>query len=392
MVVIMSRRILVTNGRYPITLDLMRNLHACGHKIYLAETQAINLCRFSNVLEKHFVVPSPRFHGDEHIAALLEIIENEKIDLFIPIWEDIFLVSKNLGKFPKSCQVFCEDYDLLHKLHNKSSFIELLEKLDIPVPKTHYITDKSQLEHIDLPAYVLKPCYSRASLQVYLVNQDNAIPDITPDPTKPWVAQEWLVGKNYCSFSICYEGKVTAHSAYPMDFVKKTKSRLSSTVGSYCLSFCSIRHDKIAEWIKTFVKKINFTGHIAFDFIELEDGRLFAIECNPRTTSGICLFSVEDRIDRAYRCENQELIEPALNTKKQIAIANVFLGWQSAINCKKFPLYLKYVLSSKDVIFSLKDLKPFFLQPLIWLKHVQRSLSLKKRIVESYTHDLDYNG
>lgn len=392
MVIIMNRRILVTNGRYPITLDLMRNLHACGHKIYLAETQSINLCRYSNVLERHFVVPSPRFHGEKHIEELLKIIETEKIDLFIPIWEDIFLISKHLDKFPKSCQVFCKEYSLLHKLHNKWSFIDLLEELNIPVPKTHYISDKKELSEIDLPAYVLKPCYSRASLQVYLVNQENAIPDISPEITKPWVAQEWLTGNNYCSFSICFEGRITAHSVYPMDFVKKTKSKLSSTVGSYCLSFCSIRHEKIFQWIKNFVEKINFTGHIAFDFIELDDGRLYAIECNPRTTSGICLFSVKDRIDQAYTGENPELIEAKLGTKKQIIIANMFLGWQSAVNCGKFLLYLCNVLSSKDVIFSLKDIKPFLMQPLVWCKQLQTSIALKKRIVESYSHDLDFNG
>lgn len=387
-----QRRILVTNGRYPITLDLMRNLSACGHKIYLAESRAINLSRYSNVVEKHFVVPSPRFEADEHIAALVEIITREKIDLFIPIWEDIFLISKHLDKFPTSCQVFCKDYPLLLQLHNKGSFIELLEKLNIPTPKTQTITDKSQLEKIQLPAYVLKPCYSRASLRVYLVNAENPVPDIEPELSKPWVAQEWLAGKNYCSFSICFEGKVMAHSAYPMDFVKKKKKGHSSTVGGYCLSFRAIHHEKIFLWIKNFVDKIHFTGHIAFDFIEMPDGRLYAIECNPRTTSGICLFSKEDRIDMAYKGENPDLIVPKLGTNKQIALPNVCLGWKMALHCKKFPLYLYNVLVSKDVIFNWKDIKPFLMQPVVWINHAFLSFRLRKRIVEAFTHDLDFNG
>jgi len=172
----------------------------------------------------------------------------------------------------------------------------------------------------------------------------------------------------------------------------KSKKIMSSTVGSYCLSFRSIAHKKILKWVENFVQKTNFTGHLAFDFIELDDGRLFAIECNPRTTSGICLFSKEDRIDRAYFINSIDRIDTQTNTQKQIAIANLLFGWQSALACHKFPLYLSNIFKSQDVIFNKKDLRPFFMQPLLWINQLCYSLRVKKNVIEAFTYDVDFNG
>ena len=71
---------------------------------------------FSNVVKKNFVVPSPRFHPEQHINTLIEIIEQENIELFIPVWEDIFLISKNLNRFPSSCKIVCSEFSLLHRI------------------------------------------------------------------------------------------------------------------------------------------------------------------------------------------------------------------------------------------------------------------------------------
>lgn len=387
-----SKKILITNGRYPISLDLIRNLAAQGHKIYLAETHALHLCRFSNVVVKHFQIPSPRFHPREHIKSLLQIVEKEKIDFLLPVWEDIFHISKYLDQFPSSCQVFSSRFELLHRIHNKWDFIQLLQELAIPVPKTYLITDKRQLGQVELPSYVLKPCYSRASISVYRVNQDTPFPPALPTKEMPWIAQEWLEGKNYCTYSICNNGKVNAHTLYPMEYVLKAPDRLNPSVGSYCLAFRSIKHEKILRWVEDFAAKTHFTGQIAFDFIELPSGELYAIEGNPRTTSGVCLFLPEDQIDQAFFGKNEKIIEATEGRKKQIVIGNLIYGWRHAFSCKKFNHFLHSFLHFKDVVFHKKDLKPFLSQPLIWIKQLFDKLRLGKSFAASFNHDLDFNG
>lgn len=386
------KRILISYGRNPITLDFIRNLSSLDHQIYLAETQKWNLSSFSNKVTKNFVVPSPRFQPEQHIAALIDIIQNEKIDLFIPLWEDIFLVSKNLDRFPSFCKVFSSHFSLLHRMHNKWDFVSLLNELGIDSLKTVHITNKRDLGQVDLPCYALKACYSRASQNVYRITDKTPYPTILPSEKNPWIAQEWCEGEHFCSYSICHEGKIHAHAVYPADFIMNKGGKHASTVESYCMTFSSVDKPEILEWVQNFVTKTNFSGQIAFDFVQMENGKLYAIECNPRTTSGITLFEPEDHIDQAFLAKNETIIQPKLNKQKHIAIGNLLYGWQRAIGCKKLPQFFQNFYNSEDVIFHRGDMKPFLAQPLVWVLHVYDGIRLQKSLPAAFTHDLDYNG
>ena len=75
-------------------------------------------------------------------------------------------------------------------------------------------------------------------------------------------------------------------------------------------------------------QEINFTGQIAFDFIESADKKLYAIECNPRATSGLLLFQNNDRLDQAFFAETQSPIFPQQGARKQIATGMCLYGWR----------------------------------------------------------------
>ena len=386
------KRILITNGRSPITLDFIRTLCHAKHEIYVAETSNLHLSKFSNCVKRSFVVPSPRFSPKEHIRKLIEIICDNKIDFFIPAWEDIFLISKHLKEFPTSCFVFASKYPILHRLHHKSLFIDLLESHNIKTPKTVIVESLNALKEINFPQYALKACYSRASQSVYKIKNGDPLPDIEPSRSSPWVAQEWLEGKCFCTFSLCHKGKVHAHSTYPVDFTIQDKGKLNATVGSYCMTFRSIDHEAIQNWVENFARKITFTGQIAFDFIELPNGELYAIECNPRITSGVTLFSKRSNLDQALFGINKTLIKADPKIKKQITTGMLLYGWRTAITCKKLPLYFHRLLSFKDLVFQFRDPLPFFAQGFLWLKHLADIRRYKKRLHGAFTHDLDFNG
>jgi predicted ATP-grasp superfamily ATP-dependent carboligase len=337
-------------------------------------------------------VPSPRFDPSGHIKKLIQIIQEHQIHYFVPAWEDVFLISKHLREFPSSCFVLASKYQTLHKLHHKSLFINLLESHNIKTPKTILIESLEDLKKVDLPKYALKACYSRASQSVYKVKQGEPIPDIDPSPTFPWIAQEWLEGKNFCTFSLCHKGKVHAHSTYPVDFLIEEKGKLNATVGSYCLTFSSVDHEKILLWVQNFVRKITYTGQIAFDFIETRNGDLYAIECNPRITSGVTLFSKKSNLAEAVFGKNSDLIKADPSIKKQITPGMLLYGWRSAISCKKLPLFFLRLLFFKDLVFQIKDPLPFFAQGFLWIKHLIDIKRFKKRLQGAFTHDLDFNG
>lgn len=387
-----KKKILLSGGRAPMVLDLVRNLASLDHDVYIAETTRLHICRFSRFIKGSFVVASPRFSPKEHIKGLMNIINEHKIDLFIPTWEDIYLVAKHLDSFPKHCTVFASPFDLLHKVHNKYLFIQLLQDHHFAIPKTVLIHSIDELQKVALTKYALKACYSRGSAKVYKMEAGSPLPDIRPTPHSPWIAQEWIDGKSYCSFSICQKGKVHAHVTYPTEIVLQRKNKEAHAVEGNCLTFRSISHPAIYRWVETFVSKTSFTGQIGFDFIEREDGTIYAIECNPRMTHGAILFSPQDRIDLALFNENETVITPFSSKGKQIAIGMILYGFRAAWQKNEWSLFLRKLFTCRDIIFSSKDLRPFLSYPILLSKYLIDSKRYKTSIPAAFTYDLDFDG
>ena len=374
-----NKNILLTGARSLFTLDLARRFHEKGHRVFAAETSSHHVCRFSNAFKNHFIVPSPRFMSEGFINALVDICKKEKIDLVIPTFEEIFCLAKGLDRFPKEIKVLCTSYERLDELHNKWSFNKKLEMLGFDAPKSYLIHSQEELNNLPLKVpYILKPSYSRAAIYIQKVTSQTP-PQVKIDPRNPHVAQEWLHGKKFCSYSIAHEGKLSAHTVYPVEF---------SIEGNACLNFEAIDHHKIQSWIESFVEKESYTGQIAFDFIETDKGKLYAIECNPRGTSGINLFQEKDNFPAAFFNTQEKLVTPELGYSKKLAWGMLLYGWKTC----QLQKFVKKFIMVEDVIFSKKDLKPFFHQPLLFFVYLFRSLKLRSRLPAMFTFDIDWNG
>ncbi|MCB1116155.1 MAG: ATP-grasp domain-containing protein [Chlamydiia bacterium] len=374
-----QKKILLSGARSLFTLDLARRFAEEGHLVYAAETSFHHVCRFSNAFEKHFAIPSPRFDPEGFLQSLIAICEKEEIDLVIPTFEEIFCLAKGLGRFPKETTIFCAPYETLDTLHNKWHFNQKLKQLGFDCPKSALVSSQEELHALSFTTpYILKPSYSRASMCIQKVTTSTP-PKIKIDPNNPLVAQEWLHGKKYCSYSIVHHGKIAAHTVYPVEF---------SIEGNSCLNFKAIDHPKIHKWVETFAQKENFNGQIAFDFIEPSPEKLYAIECNPRGTSGIHLFQQGDRLPKAFFNTQSTLITPRIGYSKKIGWGMLLYGWQA----KRLWTFVKKFMTEEDVIFSKKDPLPFFHQPLLFFVYLYRCFKLRLRLPEMFTFDIDWNG
>lgn len=380
-----AQNILLTAARSPVTLEIARLLHSAGHRIFVADTTTLNTSRFSNSVEKTFLIPSPRFHPQEFLNTLVKIAKDEKISLVIPVYEEILLLAKGKNLFPKECKIFCSSFDLLLELHNKWLFQKKLQQLGIDTPKTFLVKEQKDLDQLDFASpYALKACYSRASLSLKKVSQKSEAESILIESHNPWIAQEWLEGEKFCTYSICQEGQMRAHATYPVKY---------AIDGNSCLIFESVHHQEILTWIENFIGKIGFTGQIAFDFIQLPNKKIYAIECNPRATSGVHLFKENDRIDRAFFNTDPSLVLAKVGVQKQILHGMLMYGWRK----NSFPSntathFLKNLLFIQDVVYSSKDPLPFLASPLIFKEIWNTSKKYNITIPAAFTFDYEWNG
>lgn len=368
------KRILLTGARAPVTLHLARLFGKCGHRVIVCDSFPYTLCKYSKFIAKSFVVAKPKQETKQFIQDLQNIIKTEKIDLLIPTCEEVFYIAKYQDQL--HCEVFVDNFAKMNLLHHKYQFIEQVKAMGQFVPATEILSSEKQIEEM-LKTYgkvVIKPIYSRFNTKTMFVTKGDSLPKIQQSKKNRLLIQQFIEGKQYCSYSIAKNGQVLAHSLYKSEF----------SASGATIAFSHIHHDRIYHWVKQFVAKINYTGQIAFDMIVDSAENIYPIECNPRSTSGIHLFS-EDALPRAFLEKGNSPCFPKEKNQTMITLAMLLYG-------KKNRQWLKMFFKSKDVLFSLEDVKPFFYQFISYYQLLKLSRQKKMGIFETTTYDIEWNG
>lgn len=376
----MYKKILLTGGRAPATLELARAFHRAGHAVFMAESLRGHLSEPSNVLAQNFLVPPPRQQTREFLDALETIVRENKIDLVIPTCEEVFYVALGRERFP----AFVEPLEKLRTLHNKWDFIELARGLGLPVPETILIVTEASLRSAwnRWPRLVIKPVYSRfASRTLIQPTIEQSRSAISFDAR--WVAQEFVAGEQVCTYSVCHNGRVAAHTAYRSDF--------TAGQGATIL-FRHVNHASTFDWVKKFVSAISFTGQIAFDFIETVDENIFAIECNPRAISGIHLLAHDPRFPETFLDADAPCVIPSDNFSVQLWTGMLVYGLPAALKKRQFKKWWDAFTSSRDVIFRDDDPLPALLQFRSIFYYLQLARRENISPLEASTFDIEWNG
>lgn len=346
----------------------------------MAESLRGHLSQPSNAVKANFAAPAPRQEKEAFLLALKKIVIENQIDLLIPTCEEVFHVSMGRDEIP--CAIFAEPINILNHLHNQWLFVINAIGHDLYAPETMLINNQDDLLH----AYahwrelVLKPVYSRfAARTLILPPLQKVLSTLTFDSKQPWIAQEYIKGKQYGAYSICHNGRITAHTTYP------------SHLGA-ALVFEHVEHTAIFQWVRAFTQKNHFTGQIAFDFMETPEGRIYALKCNPRATSGVHLLASHPQFVEAFVNPTLKCITPAGDKSYMLSTAMLIYGLPKSIRDRTFIKWLKTFFSSNDVIFDFKDPLPFLLQFRSVFAYL--ALARKKGIspLEAATFDMEWNG
>lgn len=378
----MTKRILLTGGRAPATLDLARMFHHTGSTVFVAESCKSPVSKGSIAVQNTFYVPEPKTRRTDFINALIHIIQQEKIDLLIPTCEEVFYISEELPCLAQYCRVFTDQFPKLTQLHSKWIFSQLVQDFEITTPETHLIQTPEEIQpwlHCS-KEWVFKPVFSRFAAYTMIQPEPIQLKLAQPTPKYPWVAQRYIPGTEYSTYSVAKEGKLLAHVTYHSPY------RAGKGSGIY---FVPTEQPDILAFTKAFVEQFGYTGQIAFDFRKKPEGQTYVLECNPRATSGIHLFSHQDQLPSAFLNEPSALIQPKRQTRKMLGLIMPLYGLQSGNSVAKF---LKDFYTAQDTVFSREDPAPFFYQFISFAEIVQKSLTRKVSLIQAATADLEWDG
>ncbi len=384
-----GKTVLITFGRSFLALHLARLMGAAGHRVLISDSVPLPISRFSSSVKKAFHTPRPRYEPVEWTQAIARIAADEGVDLIVPVHEGTAILANTIKRyphlFPDGCKLFFSDFELEARLENKYEFQAALRRRGMPTLDFALVRSHEELEELNFDGpFALKPVYSRGSQHVHKVRPGEVPQGLSFPPGNPWIAQEWATGTNYCSYSVCCNGQVKAHAAYPVRY---------AIDGTSCLTFESIEHEGISEWVRECVKSFNFTGQMGLDFIDVPGRGLFTVECNPRATSGVLLFDPETRLDRAFFGVNDEVITPEPGARKMLGPGMLMYGWRkSSLKDNTFRGFLRDYRRTDGVISSSHDPGPTLALPLAMGNILAEAARYRVNIPAAFLHDHDWDG
>ena len=371
-----------------MTLELARVFQRAGHRVLMAESLPWHLSRPSLAVAGSYRVPPPRQNPQGFIIALAAIVRREQVDLLVPTCEEIYAVARGRSELEAAGArlVLAEPLETLRGLHHKWLFAEKARQHGLCMPETRRLELAQDLGAVLAAGgeWVLKPAYSRFAARTLLPpHSARALSRVAPSPSAPWVAQAYLPGRQVCTYSLAHHGRLAAHVAYPVEF--------SAGQGA-AVAFRAIEHAPARQWVTQFVAAEGFTGQIAFDFIETDEGQVAALECNPRATSGAHLLAGEPNFARAFFGPLEEPLGALAAQPAMLGAGMLLYSLPATRSWAGLRRWAAAFANSRDVVFNWRDPLPALLQGLSLLPFAAWSLRQHISLIEASTYDIEWNG
>ncbi|WP_424103007.1 ATP-grasp domain-containing protein [Moorena producens] len=361
-----SKNILITGGKMTKALQLARSFHKSGHNVFLVETHKYWLSghRFSNAVKGFYTVPAPEKYPNGYSQALLKIVQKEKIDAFIPVSSPVASYYDSVAGTLLSpyCEVIHFSPDITQMLDDKFTLCEQARSLGLSAPKSFLITDPQQILDFDFKSdgsrYIIKSIrydsVSRLDMTKFpFEGMEDYVKNLPITKDNPWTMQEFITGQEYCTHSTVRKGKIRLHCCSPSS--------------PFQVNYQHLEKPEIVSWVEKFVKELNLTGQISFDFIQTEDGTVYPIECNPRTHSAITMFYNHPGLADAYLKdsdeENQAPIVPRPDSKPTYWLYHEIWRLTEIRSWSALQGWIKKIVKGTDAIFQVNDPLPFLTVP-----------------------------
>lgn len=378
------KRVLLTCARIPTALFLARALHRAGAEVHVADPFAIHICKATNSVSNCHRITSPTTNKVAYKKEILSIINQYKIDLVIPVFEDGIFLSEFYNDIVSQCNILLSSFNLLLQLHNKFDFIMLAKSQGLTTPTTFkYDSPQENFEFIRNNKYIVKKIYSRSGSGVEVFEAGDKIND-SLQPNGEYIIQEFISGSLVCTCSYVLNGKLLLHTAY--------KQLIVTPNGTAAVCFQAIDDIAIKNSIESFASKIGYNGWVSFDIIQKPNGDFYYIECNPRTSLGMCLFDPEILAQTMLKASSNTKFYDAvtIGAKAQIALVSLECILRRFLKRSLQSKELKSLMISKDIIFDRYDLYPYFYQFICYVYVKYIAIKSKTSFLYAGTNDLEW--
>ena len=314
---------LVTNARSASSLAVIRSLGRRGIEVTGASDSKDDFPLYSKYCRKKILLRTNPNDVEMRMDELLDLVKKNKFDVFLPLMSENLLLelAKRKNDFEQYTRLALPSYDQLTILNNKAKVALLLDELGIPHPNTYFVESGSTLDSITkingFPI-IIKPFRGEGAKGVKITNDPEELENSYNEITQkygPALIQQFIPGiKHTAVFLLNKNSEVTRF------FVHRAIREFPVSGGPTCF-LESVKYEPIYEYGLKLLRRVNFTGLAAMEFIlDNNDGEPRIIDVNPRFY-GPLQCAISAGVDLPFDVYNIAIngdIEPDLSYKEGI--------------------------------------------------------------------------
>lgn len=274
-------KILFCEGSSLSAREALTALGPQKHSIIICDPDPKCLCRFTKFKVKYYRCPSINQDLEGYYRRIVEIIQLEKVDVLLPVHEQALLFAKRLPELSKIVRIDLPEFNSYLKLFSKIRFIQLLDKLKLPHPRT-ILCDNPEAVHSQIfyPCF-LKAEFGTASSSVWQIENEadlggalEGAPSSNAAGASRYLIQEYASGRLEVAHALFNRGKlISFHCCRRIR--EGARGSSSSKIG--------VERPALREHFKLIGRELGWHGPLALDyFYDETDQKPYYIDASPR--------------------------------------------------------------------------------------------------------------
>ncbi|MFC1884891.1 ATP-grasp domain-containing protein [Thermodesulfobacteriota bacterium] len=289
----MTPRVFITDGHWRKSLAAVRGLGKEGVGVTVGETTRIATAAFSRYATKVEVYPSPTKSPDSFLQFLMDRLSKNRYQMLLPMEDTtVDIAARHFSELSQHTYLPLVSLERLKLAQRKDKVVQLAEKLGIPVPKTWFISNLSQLDKIKAELsypVVIKPTTGSGAVGVSYPADPVEFKKLYLNTHRLYpypIIQEMIPreGNGYgASFLFDEQAHVKA------SFVHKRLREYPVSGGASTFRE-SVRRDDIRDMGRKILKALDWFGVAMVEFkVDPRDGTPKLLEINPRFWGSLAL-------------------------------------------------------------------------------------------------------
>src|SRR5947209_1992537 len=156
-------KILLSEGSSLSARETITALGLTGHRVELVSAESLCLGRFSRFVNRVHPAPASGADPDGYLAAVLETVKNQSIDVLLPVHEQAYLFAAARHRLPTGLGVALADFASFEQVQSKAGLADLLTRLKVPQPTTELVRSAEEFARPRPYPYFVKAAFGTAS-------------------------------------------------------------------------------------------------------------------------------------------------------------------------------------------------------------------------------------